>query len=38
MKKYNKYKNVYEKDQQLKKNFDKLHRKSLQDNLIDENE
>ena len=36
--KYNKYKKHYEKDQQTIKSFDKLYRKSLQDNLIDNNE
>ena len=35
MQKYNKYKKLYEKDQQTIKSFDKLYRKSLQDNLID---
>ena len=33
--KYNKYKKQYEKDQQTIKSFDKLYRRSLQDNLID---
>ena len=33
--KYNKYKKQYEKDQQTVKSFDKLYRKSLQDNVID---
>ena len=32
--KYNKYKKQYEKDQQTIKSFDKLYRKSLQDNVI----
>ena len=36
--KYNKYKKQYEKDQNTIKSFDKLYRKSLQDNLIDKNE
>ena len=36
--KYNKYKKQYERDQNTIKFFDKLYRKSLQDNLIDENE
>ena len=36
--KYNKYKKQYENDQQTIKSFDKMYRKSLQDNLIDENE
>ena len=35
MQKYNKYKKLYETDQQTTKSFDKLYRKSLQDNLID---
>ena len=38
MQKYNKYKKLYEKDQQTIKYFDKLYRKSLQDNLIDKGE
>ena len=38
MNKYNKYKKQYEKDQQTMKSFDKLYRKSLQDNVIDKNE
>ena len=33
--KYNKYKKQYERDQNTIKSFDKLYRKSLQDNLID---
>ena len=33
--KYNKYKKQYEKDQQTIKSFDKLYRKSLQENVID---
>ena len=33
--KYNKYKKQYERDQQTIKSFDKLNRKSLQDNVID---
>ena len=36
--KYNKYKKRYERDQQTIKSFDKLYRKSLQDNIIDKNE
>ena len=36
--KYNKNKKHYEKDQQTIKSFDKLYRKSLQDNVIDKNE
>ena len=36
--KYNKYKKQYERDQQTIKYFDKLYRKSLQDNIIDKNE
>ena len=36
--KYNKYKKQYERDQQTIKSFDKLYRKSLQDNLIDKTE
>ena len=32
----NKYKKQYEKDQQTSKSFDKLYKKSLQDNVIDE--
>ena len=36
--KYNKYKKQYERDQNTIKSFDKLYRKSLQDNLIDKNE
>ena len=35
---YNKYKKQYERDQLTIKSFDKLHRKSLQDNIIDKNE
>ena len=34
MQKYNKHKKLYEKDQQTIKSFDKLHRKSLQHNMI----
>ena len=34
--KYNKYKKVYEKDQQSIESFDKFYRKCLQDKLIDE--
>ena len=37
-KKYNKYKKQYERDQQTIKSFDKLYRKSLQDNVIDKPE
>ena len=36
--KYNKYKRLYERDQNTIKSFDKLYRKSLQDNIIDKNE
>ena len=36
--KYNKYKKRFEKDQQTIKYFDKLYRKSLQDNVIDKTE
>ena len=36
--KYNKYKKQYERDHNTIKSFDKLYRKSLQDNLIDKNE
>ena len=36
--KYNKYKKRYEKDQNTIKSFDKVYRKSLQDNVIDKNE
>ena len=36
--KYNKYKKQYEKDQQTIKSFDKLYRKSLQDNIINKSE
>ena len=36
--KYNKYKKIYERDQNTIKSFDKLYRKSLQDNVIDKNE
>ena len=35
---YNKYKKQYEKDQKTIKSFDRLYRKSLQDNVIDKNE
>ena len=34
---YNKYKKQYERDQNTIKSFDKLYRKPLQDNVIDEN-
>ena len=37
-KKYKKREKLYEKDQQTMKSFDKLYRKSLQDNVIDKNE
>ena len=33
--KYNKYKKLYERDQNTIKSFDKLYRKSLQDHVID---
>ena len=36
--KYNKYKKQYERDQNTNKSFDKLYRKSLQDNVIDKTE
>ena len=36
--KYNKYKKLYEGDQQTIKSFDKLYGKSLQDNIIDKSE
>ena len=36
--KYNKYKKQHERDQNTIKSFDKLHRKSLQDNVIDKTE
>ena len=36
--KYNKYKEQYERDQQTIKSFDKLYRKTLQDNIIDKTE
>ena len=36
--KYNKYKKQYERDQQTNKSFDKIYRKSLQDNVIDKTE
>ena len=36
--KYNKYKKLYERDQKTIKSFDKLYRKSLQDNVIDKTE
>ena len=36
--KYNKYKKQYERDQQTIKSFDKLYRRSLQDNVIDKTE
>ena len=36
--KYNKYQKQYDRDQNTFKSFDKLYRKSLQDNVIDKNE
>ena len=36
--KYNKYKKIYERDQNTIKYFDKLYRKPLQNNVIDKNE
>ena len=36
--KYNKYKKLYERDQNTIKSFDKLYGKSLQDNVIDQSE
>ena len=36
--KYNKYKEQYERDQNTIKSFDKIYRKSLQDNIIDKTE
>ena len=36
--KYNKYKKLYERDQNTIKSFDKLYRKSLQDNVINKTE
>ena len=36
--KYNKYKKLHEREQQTIKAFDKLYRKSSQDNVIDKNE
>ena len=38
MQKYDKYKKQYERDQNAIKSFDKLYRKSLQDNVIDKTE
>ena len=35
---YKKYKKQYEKDQQIIESFDKLYRKSRQDNVIDKSE
>ena len=35
---YNKYKKLYERDQNTIKSFDKLYRKSLQDNILDKTE
>ena len=36
--KYNKYKKLYERDQNTIKSFDKFHRKSLQGNVVDKTE
>ena len=36
--KYNNYKKLYERDQNTINSFDKLYRKSLQDNIIDKTE
>ena len=36
--KYNRYKKLYERDQNTIRSFDKLYRKSLQDNIIDKTE
>ena len=36
--KYNKYKKQYDRDQQTATSFDRLYRKSLQDNVINKNE
>ena len=36
--KYNKYKKLYERDENTIKSFDKLYKKSLQDNIIDKSE
>ena len=36
--KYNKYKKLYERDQETIKSFDKLYRQSSQDNVIDKTE
>ena len=36
--KYNKYKKLYERDQNTIKSFDKIYRKSLQDNVINKSE
>ena len=36
--KYNKYKKQYERDQETVKSFDKLYRKSIQENVIDKTE
>ena len=38
MQKYNKYKKQYERDYNTIESFDKLYRKSLQDNVIDKTE
>ena len=38
MQKHDKYKELYKRDQQTIKSFDKLYRKSLQDNIIDKTE
>ena len=35
---YNKYKKLYERDQQTIKSFDRLHRNSLQEIVFDKNE
>ena len=36
--KYNKYQNLYRKDLKTKKSFDKLYKKSLEENLINGND
>ena len=38
MQKYNKYKKLYERDQVTVESVDNLYRKTLQDNVFDENE
>ena len=38
MNKHHEYRRQYEKDQQTIKPFDKLYRKSLQDNVLDKND